>query len=88
MDLPVVHSQEHNDELAAAAGGEEIWLGANQIENYDIYSQIGDWKWGDGSTFSIELWDAFPRTGEVFLEMTPTGEWSDGPSEERNAYFW
>jgi hypothetical protein len=77
MDLPVVHSLEHNDELAAAAGGEEIWLGANQIENYDVNSWSGDWKWGDGSMFSIELWNAQQRTGEVFLEMTLTGEWND-----------
>jgi hypothetical protein len=45
MDLPVVLSQSHNNELLAtmaAAGGEEIWLGLSDE------AEEGVWTWVSG----------------------------------------
>ena len=53
MDLPVVLSQSHNDELTdltVAAGLDWIWLGATDVE------EEGVWTWVDGSPMIFELW--------------------------------
>ncbi|GMI26837.1 hypothetical protein TeGR_g8448, partial [Tetraparma gracilis] len=75
MDLPVLLSQSHNNELLAAAGGEEIWLGLSDE------AEEGVWTWVNGEPLSYNNWnDEEPNnagSGEHFAALQGTSAWND-----------
>ncbi|GMI26849.1 hypothetical protein TeGR_g9745, partial [Tetraparma gracilis] len=75
MDLPVLLSQSHNNELLAAAGGEVIWLGLSDE------AEEGVWTWVNGAPLSFNNWnDEEPNnagSGEHFAALHGSLGWND-----------